>query len=237
MSGHSKWSNIKRKKEANDKVKGNVFGKMSRIITLAVLEHGGLTDPAHNVKLRLAIEKARAVNMPNDNIKRAIEKGVGPDKSKLQEIFYEGFATDGVTFIIQTTTDNHNRTLTEIRNVMDRNHGKMGVAGSVMYQYMKCARMVINKSNATEEAILKAADKLQALDIDSDETRYYIYFPFENLGHLKNLLDDLKFDSAEIDFKPQAHIEITDLNKLSKIEALIDTLEALDDVHKVFTNL
>ena len=218
MSGHSKWANIKRKKEANDKVKGNVFGKMSRIITLAVLEHGGLTDPAHNIK-------------------RAIEKGVGPDKSQLQEIFYEGFVTDGITFIIQTTTDNHNRTLTEIRNIMDRNGGKMGAAGSVMYQYTKCARMVINKSNATEEAVLKTADKLQALDIDEDETHYYIYFPFENLGHLKNLLDDLKFDSAGIDFKPQTHIEIADLNKLSKIEALIDTLEALDDVHKVFTNL
>src|SRR3989304_8339146 len=102
MSGHSKWANIKRKKEANDKVKGNVFGKMSKIITLAVLEGGGMTDPDHNVKLRLAIEKAKSANMPKENIQRAIEKGTGPEKSQLKEIIYEGFAPGGVSLIILT---------------------------------------------------------------------------------------------------------------------------------------
>jgi len=237
MSGHSKWANIKRKKEANDKVKGNVFGKMSRMITLSVIEGGGLTDPEHNVKLRLAIEKARQANMPKENIKRAIDKGTGPDRSLLKEIVYEGFASDGVALMMLTTTDNPNRTLTEIRNIMDRNGGKLGVSGSVSYLFKKCALIIFAKDQVAEEKVFEISDSLKAFDIDSDTTHFYVYFPFENLGHIRDLLTDIKYETAELDFKPQTLITISDKNKLDKIENLINSLEALDDVQKVFANL
>ncbi len=121
MSGHSKWANIKRKKEANDKIKGNVFAKLSRVITLAVIEGGGIGDPQLNNKLRLAIEKAQASNMPKENIKRAIERGLGPQKDQLKEVIYEGFAPYGVSLLILATTDNPNRTLTELRTKLRKN--------------------------------------------------------------------------------------------------------------------
>ena len=117
MSGHSKWANIKRKKQANDLVKGNVFAKMSHLITLAVLEGWGIVEPENNVKLRLAVEKAKSVNMPKENIKRAIEKGSGPNKTLLKEVIYEGFGPYGVFLLILATTDNSNRTSSEIRNI------------------------------------------------------------------------------------------------------------------------
>lgn len=236
MSGHSKWSNIKRKKEANDKVKGNIFGKMSRLITLAVIEGGGMTDPDHNVKLRIAIEKAKSFNMPKDNIKRAVEKGTGPDKSSLKEVIYEGFGPGGVAMLMQATTDNPNRTLGEIRSIMDRNMGKLGNSGSVGYLFNKCALMIFDKAAIKEEDVFAVGDKLGAFDIDSDESKFYVYFPFENLGHIKDKLQDVKYESAEVDFKPQSTIEV-DQDKFSKVENLVNLLEALDDVHKVFVNL
>ena len=237
MSGHSKWANIKRKKEANDKVKGNVFGKMSKIITLAVLEGGGMTDPDHNVKLRLAIEKAKSANMPKENIQRAIEKGTGPDKSQLKEIIYEGFAPGGVSLIILTTSDNHNRTLTEVRNIMEKHEGKLGAAGAVGYLFKKCSLIIFSKQEVQEEAAFEAAEHLQAFDIDQDDTHFYVWFPYENLGHIKDKLGDIKYESAEVDFKPQSIIELNDPAKMQKVENLINLLEELDDVHKVFANL
>ncbi len=237
MSGHSKWANIKRKKEANDKVKGNVFGKMSRLITLSVIEGGGITDPEHNVKLRLAVDKAKSVNMPKDNIERAIEKGSGPDKSTLKEIIYEGFAPGGVALVIQATTDNPNRTLTEVRNILDRNEGKLAQSGAVSYLFKKCGLIVIKKSEIEEDKLLAVADALSAFDMDSDDEYYRVYIPFENLGHIKTVLADVKYESADIDFKPQSTIDISDDALLTKIDGLINTLEELDDVHKVFANL
>src|SRR5438132_496161 len=131
MSGHSKWSKIKRQKEVTDKVKGAAFAKLSRIITLAVIEGGGIPDPVNNVRLRLSIEKAKALNMPKENITRAIEKGAGPHKLELKEVVYEAFAPHGISVIIVATTDNSNRTFAEIRTILERNGGKMGTQGSV----------------------------------------------------------------------------------------------------------
>lgn len=237
MSGHSKWSNIKRKKEANDKVKGNVFTKLSRLITVAVLEGGGITEPDNNVKLRLAIEKAHASNMPKENIKRAIEKGTGPDKSQIKEVVYEAFAQDGVCLMILTHTDNHNRTLGEIRNILEKSHAKLGNMGSVSYLFLKCGLIVLDKTIVDQNKILELSGQLEALDIVEDEQKFYVYIPYSNLGHIKGILKDIKYDSAEIDFKPQSPIVIEDDNKLEKLALLIERLEALDDVQKVFANL
>ncbi len=237
MSGHSKWANIKRKKEANDKVKGNVFSKLSRMITVAVLEGGGVTEPDNNVKLRLAIEKAHASNMPKENIKRAVEKGTGPDKSQIKEIVYEAFVHDGICLMILTHTDNHNRTLNEIRNILERHQGKLGSMGSVSYLFLKCGMIVLDKTIVSQDKILELSDQLEALDIIEDEQKFHVYIPYSKLGHIKEFLKDIKYDSAEIDFKPQSPISIEDDNKLEKLALLIEHLEALDDVQKVFANL
>jgi YebC/PmpR family DNA-binding regulatory protein len=136
MSGHSKWSTIKHKKAANDKVKGSVFTKMAKAITVAVKKGGGIGDPNMNFTLRLAIEKARNVNMPRENIERAIEKGTGKaEGSELAEVIIEGFAPGGVAVIIEAVTDNSNRTIAELRNLMEKHGGRMGEPGSVMYMF------------------------------------------------------------------------------------------------------
>ncbi len=227
MSGHSKWANIKRKKEANDKVKGSVFSKMSRLITLAVLEGGGITDPEHNVKLRLAIEKAKQSNMPKDNISRAIEKGIGPNKELLKEVVYEVFAPGGTALLILATTDNPNRTLPEVRNVLERRGAKIGNQGSVSYLFQKCGMIVLKKEAAPEDKLLQFSEEAGALDIDQDSENYYVYIPFEKIG---------KVQGAEIDFRPLTKVKIEDETKAANMLSLIEALEELDDVQKVFGN-
>ncbi|MCS6956681.1 MAG: YebC/PmpR family DNA-binding transcriptional regulator [Patescibacteria group bacterium] len=237
MSGHSKWANIKRKKEANDKVKGNIFGKLSRIITLAVIEGGGITDPSLNTKLRLAIEKAQSFNMPKENIKRAIERGLGPQKDQLKEVIYEGFGPYGVSLLILATTDNPNRTFSELRANLERNGGKLAQSGAVSYQFKKCGFIVFNKKDFNQEEIFQISDKIEAFDIDEDEEKYYLYFPYEFIGHIKERLGEIKYEKLEIDFKPQIKVSIDDENKINEIFKLIDFLESSDDIQKVFTNI
>lgn len=227
MSGHSKWANIKRKKEVNDKVRGSIFSKLSRLITLAVLDGGGITDPEHNVKLRIVIEKAKASNMPKENIQRAIEKGIGPNKTLLKEVLYEAFAPGGVVLIILATTDNPNRTLPEIRRVLERGGAKLGVQGSVSYLFQKCGLITFEKKNTTQNVVLSFSEKIGAIDIDEDQDHFYVYMPFENLGKVKG---------GEMDFKPISKIRIDEEPKARRLLLLIETLEELDDVQKVFGN-
>jgi len=236
MSGHSKWANIKRKKQANDQARGKVFSKLSRLITLAVLEGGGLTDPEHNIKLRLAVEKAKQFNMPKDNIQRAIERGVGPNKDLLKEIVYEAFAPYGVALIILATTDNPNRTLAEIRNILDRHEGKLGAQGSVAYLFRKSGLVVFNRGAVNEEDVFSFAEKINAFDIDQDETHFTLYLPFENLGRIKDNLNNLQYEIAEIDYKPMSIVRVENEEKAKKILSLIEALEEHEDVQKVFGN-
>ncbi len=236
MSGHSKWANIKRQKQANDLVRGNLFSKLSRAITLAVIEGGGISDPEHNVKLRLAVEKARQLNMPKDNMARAIEKGTGPDKVQLKESVYEAYGPAGAAFIILVTTDNINRTLSEIRSILERHEGKLANQGSVAYLFRKCAVVVFNKSKSKEEDIFGFAEEINAFDIDEDETHFSVYIPFENLGHIKDHLHNLIYEMAEIDFKPLTPFPIAKEEDSKRIVSLVEALEQHDDVQKVFTN-
>jgi len=237
MSGHSKWANIKRKKEANDKVKGNVFGKLSRQITLAVIEGGGVADPQFNAKLRLAVEKAQAANMPKENIKRAIERGVGPGKDQLKEVIYEGFGPYGVSLVILATTDNPNRTLSELRSNLEKLGGKLANQGAVSYQFKKCGLIIFGKNDLNQEQIFEISDKLEAFDLDEDEEKYYLYFPYELMGHIKERIGERKYLSIEVDYKPQVLFEIDDEKKVNEIYQLIETLEKSDDIQKVFTNI
>lgn len=236
MSGHSKWANIKRQKQANDLVRGNIFSKLSRAITLTVLEGGGMSDPELNFKLRLAMEKAHQSNMPKDNIQRAIEKGSGPDKLQLKEVVYEAFGPSGVAMVILVTTDNQNRTLSEIRNILERHQAKMSHQGSVLYLFHKCGMVVFNKNNAKEEAVFAFSESMNAMDIDEDETHYTVYIPFENIGKIKEHTQGMVYETAEIDYKPINFITIADESTNKKIVSLVNALEEHADIHKVFIN-
>ncbi len=236
MSGHNKWSKIKRGKEAKDKIRGNTFSKLSRLITLAVLEGGGVTDPNNNIRLRLVIDKAKHLNMPKDNINRAIAHASGPDRAQIKEVVYEAFAPGGVGLIIYATTDNPNRTLTEVRNVLDRHQGKLGNQGSVSYLFQRCGVVSIDKNKASEDKIYEFSDKIKAFDIEENEQYYSIFFPYENLGKINNYLEGIEINPAEVDYKPQTLISISDENIYNRVVALTEALEVLDDVHRVFAN-
>lgn len=236
MSGHSKWANIKRKKGINDKIKASVFGKMSHLITIAVIEGGGITDPENNVKLRLAIDKAKSANMPKENIKRAIDKGFGPNKIMLKEVIYEGFGPYGVYLLILSTTDSSNRTSSEIRNLLEKHSGKLGTQGSVTYLFKKCAFVSFQKSEINEEAVFKIGEELQAFDINEDESHFFVFFPFSNFGLLRTHLNNIKYDLAEIDYLPTTPV-VLEVVKQKKVLDLIEALEDLEDVQRVYHNL
>ncbi|EKE13603.1 MAG: hypothetical protein ACD_12C00893G0007 [uncultured bacterium] len=236
MSGHSKWANIKRKKGVNDKIKASVFAKMSHLITIAVLEGGGIVEPDNNVKLRLAIDKAKSSNMPKENIKRAIEKGFGPDRLMLKEVIYEGFGPYGVFLLILATTDNSNRTSSEIRNMLEKSSGKLGSQGSVSYLFKKCAFVSFQKIEVNEEAVFKIGEELQAFDINEDDSHYFVFFPFSNFGLLKTHLSNIKYDLAEVDYLPSTPVTL-DPDKEKKVLDLIEALEDLEDVQRVYHNL
>lgn len=235
MSGHSKWSQIKRKKGIKDQQKGTIFTKISKLITFATAE-SGITDPANNIKLRMAIAQAKSANMPKENIKRAIEKGTGPDKENIQDLIYEGFGPEGVVFMIHSTTDNHNRTHAQIKQALEKNGGKAGAQGSVSYQFKKCGLVVLNKSIEKEEAIFKFADGIQAFDIDEDEENYYIYFPFENIGKIPEKTNLNSEVNPELDYKPLTYVKISEPQIAKKILNLVTQIENIDDVHKVYSN-
>ncbi len=236
MAGHSKWSQIKRKKGLKDQQKGKIFSKLTRQITLSVLEGGGVTDPEKNLKLRIAMEQAKRENMPKENIQRAVEKGVGPDKEKLQEVLYEGFGPQGVALLVQAATDNSNRAHSEVKAVLDRFNGKIGTQGSVNYLFQKCGLITFDKTKNNEDDVFRFADNVQAQDIDADNSNITVYFPFENLGRVSTYLEGLEANPAEVDYRPLSTIKINNQQTAKKIIDLVEALESLDDVQKVYSN-
>ncbi len=235
MSGHSKWANIKRKKEANDKVKSNVFAKASRLITMAVIEGGGLTDPEHNVKLRFAIEKAKQDNMPKENIARSIEKGSGPDKATLSHVRFEAFGPGGASLLILGTTDNNNRTHSEIRNIVEKHGGKMGSLGSVAYLFAQNGVITFSRADTNEDDVFAFAERVDGNDIEEDETSITVFIPYEKLHGVNDQIGTLKGSEPEVVYKASSSIPLNkhDSNKLID---LIQALEDHDDIHEVFTN-
>ncbi|NTU73365.1 YebC/PmpR family DNA-binding transcriptional regulator [Candidatus Roizmanbacteria bacterium] len=234
MSGHSKWANIKRNKEANDKVKGNIFAKLSRAIILSVSEGGGIPDPDLNVQLRLAVEKAKQYNMPKENIQRAIEKASGPEKTMLKEVQYEAFGPGGTALLILAATDNGNRTFSEVRNTVEMNGGKMGGQGAVNYLFVKGAAIQFGREVNQEEDVFVFAEQGHALDFDEDEEFYYVFLPFQELGKLKET-SHLKGNAPEIEFRPSTYLSLSSEDS-EKLQKLIGAIEDLDDVQNVFTN-
>lgn len=238
MSGHSKWANIKNKKAANDKVKGTIFAKLTRMITLSVVEGGGITNPDINFKLRLAIDKAHTANMPNDNIQRAIEKGHSPDSSKLKEVVYEAFGPHGVVYMIQCATDNPTRSHNEVRGVVEKKGGKMGSLGSVGYLFQKCAVMQFDLINSSEDMIFEFGQSLQAYDIDEKGGTATVYFPFDQFGKVKAALGtSLHPKRFDVEYRPLSRISVPSEREAKHIIELTEAIEELTDVHNVFNNL
>lgn len=239
MSGHSKWAQIKRQKGVADIKRGQTFTKVANAISVAVRDGGGMTDPESNFKLRLAIEKARTVNMPKENIQRAIDRGGGKgEKGTLEEVVYEGFGPGGVAVIVECVTDNRERTRSEIKNVFDKSGGTLGQAGSVAYQFKQVGLVTVKKSGISIDDIFSRAVDAGADDVEEVGEEMLIYTDPSNLKATKEALSlaGLTVVEAELSRKPTITVPVSDKETLSKVLSFVDKLESLDDAQKVYAN-
>ncbi len=237
MSGHSKWATIHRQKEVTDAKKGLAWTKVVNAIIVAVRQ-SGITDPEQNFKLRLAIEKAKALNMPKENIERAIARGSGEKgKGKIEEVTYEGFGPGGIAVICEAATDNKQRTAQEIKNIFERGGGKLVGPGSVAFQFDKTGLVILEKPADTEEAILKIID-LGADDVEEATDAIEVYTKVENLEEIKKKLSESGFKilNFEITMRPKVTVLIPDRETAQKVLAFMERIEEQEDVQKVFAN-
>ena len=237
MAGHSKWANIKHRKAKQDAAKGKVFTKIIRELVSAAKQ--GDPDPASNPRLRAAVEKANSVNMTKDTVKRAIERGAGGgDNDNMQEITYEGYGLGGVAVIVETMTDNLNRTVGEVRHAFSKNGGNLGTSGSVAYMFSKRGEISF-EDVSLEDKIMDVALEAGAEDIEVSEDGILVITTPESFGDVQDALNaaGLKSDNAEVVMSPSTKAEITDIDQAKQIMKMIDMFEDLDDVQNVYTNV
>lgn len=237
MSGHNKWSTIKRKKEANDAKRSKMFTKIIKDITIAVREGG--PDPDSNPRLRLAIANARGVNMPKDNIQRAINKANEKDSANYVEIVYEGYATHGVAIIVECATDNQQRTISNIRSYFNKHGGSLSTSGSLNFIFDQKGVFRINREKISnfDEFMLEAIDA-GADDVLEDDDMVIIFTPRENFGTMQKTLEKLNIeaDSSKLERIPNTFVKL-EKDQTLKILKLIDLLEEDDDVQNVYHNM
>lgn len=238
MSGHSKWNNIKNKKGKEDAKRGKIFTKLGRYIMVAAREGG--PDPDYNPSLKVAIDKAKAENMPNDNIERAIKKGSGElGSDSFEEITYEGYGPSGIAVLVQCLTDNRNRTAPDVRHAFDKNGGNLGTPGSVSFMFDRRGIIEIEKNSGLDyDELMMSALELGADDVTEYDDAYEIITSPEAYLDIKKGLEDLNYEFAQSDitFLPQNYVKLEDPEDIKKMEKLIDTLEDNDDVQDVYTN-
>ncbi|MBO7435461.1 YebC/PmpR family DNA-binding transcriptional regulator [bacterium] len=236
MSGHNKWSSIKHKKAAADAKRGKAFSKISKEITIAAKDGGG--DPNMNPRLRTAILAAKAVNMPQDNVTRAIKKGTGelPGVS-YEEIIYEGYAGP-VGLIIEVLTDNKNRAAAEVRTTLDKRGGSLASNGAVAWQFNKKGVIRVPLSKATEDDLFLLVSDAGAEDMTSDEENYEIICGISEFEAVKKALEDAKIDYIEANLEqiPASTVDVLDVKTAKMVLGLIDALDELDDVQNVYAN-
>jgi YebC/PmpR family DNA-binding regulatory protein len=238
MSGHSKWSTIKRKKAVNDAKRGAIFTRHAREIAIAAREGGG--DPDSNFTLRLAIDRAKAVNMPNENIERAITKGTGGDKDgvSLEQIAYEGYAPHGVALMIDCVTDNRNRTVADLRHALTKHNGSLGEGGSVAWQFTQIAYYAFSAPGKSEDEIFELAVEAGADDVDFSEELIEIVAPVESFKSIGDALKNAAISIDDAGLRMQANQEMDlDPQQTIKVMQVIEELEDLDDVQNVSSNL
>jgi YebC/PmpR family DNA-binding regulatory protein len=239
MSGHSKWSKVKRFKGALDAKRGALFSKLSREITIAAKIGGG--DPDANVRLRSAILSARGQSMPNDNIERAIKRGTGEgvEAQHFDEIVYEGYAPGGVAVIVEAATDNKNRTAAEIRRIFSKNDGNLGTSGSVSYMFHKKGRITVPRNTIAEERIFELALEAGAEELTTEEEQYVITTSHDQLYAVAEALKHagVTTDGQKFTFIPDTTVPVNDETVALQILRLCDSLEDDDDVQNVYSNL
>lgn len=238
MSGHSKWSNIKRKKEKTDSQKAKIYTKIGREIAVAVKSGG--PDPETNAKLKDIISKARSNNMPGDNIKRCIEKAAGSqDNDNYEEVVYEGYGPKGVAVIVETLTDNRNRTASDIRHYFDKFGGNLGTSGCVSFLFDKKGIILIEKTDSLdEETVMTDAMDAGANDFNEDDDYYEILTAWEDLSAIRDELEGkgYTFEKAEVSLIPTTYTALTDENDILMMSRLLEHLEENDDVQEVYHN-
>jgi len=236
MSGHSKWATIKHKKGAADARRGKVFTKLIKEIAVAARIGGG--DPDANARLRTAIADAKAVNMPAENIKRAIQRGTGELPGvQYEEIVYEGYGPSGVALVLEVATDNRNRTLAEIRHMLSRHGGNLGETGCVTWIFSKRGYFVVEKAKTTEEALLELITEAGADDMRDDGDNWEIYSPLENFQKVADALNNAGISPtvAEISMVPQTQVKLSG-KPADQVLRLIDELDEHEDVQHVHAN-
>lgn len=238
MSGHSKWSTIKRKKEKTDGQRAKIFTKVGRELAVAVREGGG-ADPSSNSKLKDAIAKAKANNVPNENIERIIKKAAGDGTNDNYEaIQYEGYGPGGIAVIVETLTDNRNRTAGEMRHYFDKNGGNLGMPGCVSYMFAKKGVLVIEAGGLNEDKVMEDALEAGAADFTADSEVFEIYTEPDDFAAVRDSLEaqGYSFVSAEIEQIPDVYSAL-DAELMVKMEKLLDMLDDNDDVQNVWHNL
>jgi YebC/PmpR family DNA-binding regulatory protein len=238
VSGHSKWSSIKHKKGAADAKRGKLFSKLSRAIIVAAKEGGG--DPANNLALQNAIEKAKSYSMPKDNIERAIAKGSGADADAqtFETVIYEGYGPDGVAVIVEALTDNRNRTAADVRHLFAKSDGHLAAAGAVAWLFERRGVVLVPAAGVDEDELTLAAAEGGADDVELDGSLFQIISAPETLSALREAVEAAGFEveSAELTMIPKTTVEVADESAAKKILRLIDALEDNDDVQDVYAN-
>jgi YebC/PmpR family DNA-binding regulatory protein len=238
MAGHSKWAQIKHKKAITDARKGKLFSKLARELTVAAKLGGG--DPDGNPRLRAAIEKAKEANMPQDNIRRAIQKGTGElEGASYEEAVYEGYGPGGAALLIQTLTDNRNRTTAELRHILSKHGGNMGEAGCVAWMFQKRGYILVQKQATDEDTLLDVVLEAGALDMKNDpqEENYEVITSPEDLAKVKAAIQEagIPIALAEVTMLPKSYVPL-DAQQAQQMQKLLEALEEHDDVQAVYTN-
>ncbi len=238
MSGHSKWNNIKRKKEKADGAKAKIFTKIGRELAVAVKE-GGSADPAANSRLKDCIAKAKAANVPNDNIERIIKKAAGEGGSNnYEDVTYEGYGPSGVAVIVEALTDNRNRTAADVRHAFDKFGGNLGTTGCVSFMFNKKGVIVIEREGLDEDTVMSDALEAGASDFAADDDVFEVSTDPADFSGVREDLEakGYSFVSAEVEMVPDTYTKIEDPEVLVKMQKMLDLLEDNDDVQNVWHN-
>ncbi|HET9461349.1 MAG TPA: YebC/PmpR family DNA-binding transcriptional regulator [Gaiellaceae bacterium] len=238
MSGHSKWSSIKHRKGAADAKRGQLFSKLSRAIIVAAKEGGA--DPAGNLALQNAIEKARSYSMPKDNIERAIAKASGADAegSSFETVIYEGYGPEGVAVLVEALTDNRNRTASEVRHLFAKHGGNLGTTGAVAWQFERKGVVLVPADGVDEEALLMTAAEAGADDVELDGSSFVVTSPPEAMSAVRTAVEGagLTPESVELAMVPKVTVAVDDESTARKLIRLVEGLEEADDVQDVYAN-
>jgi YebC/PmpR family DNA-binding regulatory protein len=237
VSGHSKWNNIKHRKAAKDAKRGNIFQKLIRTIIVAAKEGGG--DPSMNMRLKTAIERAKAVSVPADNIAKGIKRGTGEiEGASYEELIYEAYGPNGIAVLIEVMTDNRNRTTPEIRAILVRNGGQMSEAGSVAWMFERKGVIEVKGKGLDEDALMSCGLEAGMTDMEPAEEGFTLYSEPTDLQTLKEALEKAKYviESAETPMVAKTPVEVADVEAAKKIIRLIEVLEEHDDTQNVYTN-